>query len=134
MAKDTLKEKEGNQVTENPVTNPKYTEERTPQVGGVSNFRQESGKDVLDTEANQPVRDKEPDASKGTPIKRFFTKEGTPVEPSSVPNGVTPASNVNPDENMRDDVIAVWEYKDASGNTVTHDALKRERESKKRNT
>lgn len=125
--------KEGNDVTQNPVTNPKYSEENTPQVGGVTTFKQtDKSKGIFETEANQPVRDREPDDSKGTPVKRFFTKEGTPVEPTSVPNGVTPASNVNPDENMRDDVVAAWEYKDKDGNTVTHDALKREQESKNR--
>lgn len=119
----------GNKKVSDNVTNPKYSEFDAPQTGGVSSTAAEDG-DLFNTEGSGPVRDKEADPSKGTPVTRFFTKDGTPVEPSTIPTGVTPSNLAGPDANMRDDVVAVVEYIDEGGNTVTHDSLKSKEESK----
>jgi hypothetical protein len=121
----------GNKDAKDNVTNPKYSEFDAPQTGGVSSTPAEGG-DLFNTEGNQPVRDKEADESKGTPVTRFFTKDGTPVEPSTIPTGVTPSNLTGPNADMRDDVVAVVEYIDEGGNTVTHDSLKTKEESKEK--
>lgn len=113
------------------VTNPKYSEFNAPQIGGVSSQGADSEEGIFKNESG-PVRDRQPDSSKGTPVKRFFTKDGTPVEPTTIPTGVTPSNLMPPDENMRDDVVAAWEYLDDGGNVVTQDTLKRQEESKNR--
>ena len=114
------------------VTNPKYSEANTPQIGGVSSQGAVSEAAVFKTTGDQPVRDRQPDQSKGTPVKRFFTKDGTPVEPTTVPTGVTPSNLMPPDENQRDDVFAVWEYLDEGGNLVSHNSLERKQEGEKK--
>lgn len=114
------------------VTNPKYSEFDAPQTGGITSSDPHPNvpKDIFDTGPTGPVRDKEADPSKGTPVTRFFTKDGTPVEPSNLA-GHTPSNLAGPDpEKMRDDVIAVVEYTDEGGNTVTNESLKTAKESK----
>jgi hypothetical protein len=88
--------------------------------------------DPFATSGNEPVRDKTVDESKGTPVTRFFTKDGTPVEPTTVPPAVTPSNLAGQDPDKRDDVVAVVEYIDESGATVTHDSLKAKREADKK--
>lgn len=122
----------GNKDAKDNVTNPKYSEFDAPQVGGVSSKQTAEGASIFDTGDNGPVRDKEADPSKGTPVTRFFTKDGTPVEPSTIPTGVTPSNLAGPDPDMRDDVVAVVEYIDEGGNTVTNDSLKTKEESKEK--
>lgn len=85
-------------------------------------------KDVFDTGANGPVRDRVADESKGTPVARYFTKDGTPVEPASLPGKVTPSNLAGKDLEARPDVVTAIEYIDAGGNTVTHDSLKANKE------
>jgi hypothetical protein len=107
---------------------------KTPAVGGVTDksIAVNLPHDPFATKGSEPVRDKSPDDSKGRPITRFFTKDGTPVEPSSVPPAGTPYHLKGPDpEATRPDVIAVVEYLDEDGNTVTHDSLKAEKDAKK---
>jgi len=98
-------------------------------VGGVTDKQTE---DVFQTSGSEPVRDKSPDDSKGRPVKRFFTKDGTPVEPSSLRPEGTPWAMREPDAqaSAREDVVEVWEYLDADGNTVTHDSAKAAKEDK----
>lgn len=112
------------------VTNPKFSEFDAPQVGGVSSAGADSEEGIF--KSTTVVRDRQPDSSKGTPVKRFFTKDGTPVEPTTVPTGVTPSNLAAPQESMRDDVVAAWEYLDDGGNVVTHDSLKTKEEAKNR--
>lgn len=97
-----------------------------PQTGGVTDKDPSVNvpSDPFATSGDEPVRDKTPDPSKGTPVTRFFTKEGTPVEPSSVEPEGTPFELKGPDPKTRDDVVAVTEYLDESGATVTHNSLK----------
>ena len=87
-------------------------------------------KDVFNTSGSQPVRDKTADESKGTPVTRYFTKDGTPVEPASLP-GQTPSNLAGKELEGRPDVVTAVEYVDGGGNTVTHDSLASEQESKK---
>lgn len=104
-----------------------------PQEGGITTNDEavNTPHDVFKTEGNQPVRDKTPDDSKGTPVKRFFTKDGTPVEPSTVPGAQTPSNLAGHDASKRDDVVEAWEYLDNSGSTVTHDNLAKSKEQSK---
>lgn len=113
------------------VTNPKASV-RAPETGGITDAREDNTPhDPFATSGNEPVRDRKPDASKGIPVTRFFTKDGTPVEPANLP-GQTPSNLAGPDpDKMPDNVIAVVEYKDESGSTVTHDSLKAKEESEK---
>lgn len=113
------------------VTNPKESV-RAPETGGVTDLHEDNiPHEIFATSGNEPVRDRKPDASKGTPVTRFFTKDGTPVEPATVPPAQTPANLAGQDPSKRDDLVAVVEYKDEGGNTVTHDSLKAKRESEK---
>lgn len=105
-----------------------------PQTGGVTSKDEAVNipHDVFATSGSEPVRDKTPDPSKGRPVTRFFTKDGTPVEPSSI-NG-TPGGDfatAGPDPKTRPDVVAATEYLDESGSTVTHDSLKASKEADK---
>lgn len=113
------------------VTNPKFSEFDAPQVGGVSSSGADSEEGLFKNNGGV-VRDRQPDPSKGTPVKRFFTKDGTPVEPTTVPTGVTPSNLQAPDENMRDDVVAAWEYLDDGGNVVTQSSLDSKKEAENR--
>lgn len=116
------------------VTNPKFSEFDAPQTGSVtsSDPNPNTPKDIFATSGSGPVRDKKADPEKGTPVTRYFTKEGTPVEGSNLA-GHTPSNLAGPDpDKMRDDVIEAVEYIDSSGNTVTHDSLKSKEESKER--
>lgn len=115
------------------TSDPKFSEFDAPQTGGVtsSDPNPNTDKDPFATSGNEPIRDREPDESKGTPVTRFFTKEGTPVEPTTVPPAQTPANLAGQDPDKRDDVIAVVEYVDESGATVTHDSLAAKKESDK---
>lgn len=101
------------------------SQDQTPREGGVTDTDTAVNvdSDVFKTEGNQPIRDKSADPSKGTPVKRFFTKDGTPVEPSTVPGAVTPSNLAGHDASKRDDVVEAWEYLNADGSTVTHDNL-----------
>lgn len=103
------------------------------QVGGVTSKPSTNvPESIFDTKGNQPVRDKEADPSKGTPVTRYFTKDGTPVEPSSINASGAPFALKGPDVSTRpDEVIAVTEYTDELGNTVTHDSLKAKKEAAK---
>lgn len=114
-----------------PITNPKASPAVQPQTGGVTSKAEPNvPHDIFNTSGSEPVRDKEADESKGTPVTRYFTKDGTPVEPSTLA-GFTPSNLAGPDpDKMRDDVIPVVEYTDEGGSTVTHDSLKAKRESK----
>lgn len=116
------------------ATDPK-TSVRAPETGGVTDkdTAVNTPHDVFATSGSEPVRDKKPDPSKGIPVTRFFTKDGTPVEPSTVPAAQTPSNLAGQDPSKRDDVIAAVEYKDESGATVTHDSLKGKREADKAN-
>lgn len=102
-----------------------------PRTGGVTDTDKSTNvpHSPFDTSGDEPVRDREPDSSKGTPVTRFFTKDGTPVEPTTVPAAVTPANLAGQDPDKRDDIVAVVEYLDESGNTVTHNSLKASKES-----
>lgn len=101
---------------------------KTPMVGGVTD-KQTNG--VFGTTGGEPVRDKTADDSKGRPVTRFFTEDGTPVEPSSISPSSTPYALQAPDpEVTRPDVIEAVEYVDEDGNTVTHDSLKASKGSK----
>lgn len=118
------------------VTNPKYSEFDAPQTGGVatSDPNPNTVKDIFNTGATGVVRDRQPDESKGTPVKKYFTKDGTPVEPSTLA-GVTPSNLAGPDpDKMRDDVVEAFEYIDEGGNAVTHDSLKTRQEAEKKST
>lgn len=97
-----------------------------PQVGGVTSKPSDNvPEEILKTSGNEPVRDKKADPKKGTPVTRFFTKEGTPVEPSSINASGSPFALSGPDPATRpDDVVAVTEYEDENGNPVTHNSLK----------
>lgn len=98
---------------------------RHAQGGGITSKPEDnSPHDVFNTSGGEPVRDKEADPSKGIPITRYFTKDGTPVEPTTA---ITYPSAAEPV--LRDDVIAVVEYQDEGGNTVTHDSLKASKEN-----
>lgn len=128
--KDNTTNKKSGSDSDQVVTNPKFSDFNAPQVGGVSGSGADNEQGIFrDTNV---VRDRQPDPSKGTPVKRFFTKDGTPVEPTTVPTGVTPSNLAAPDENMRDDVVAAWEYLDDGGNVVTQDSLKTKQEAKNR--
>jgi len=109
------------------VTNPKASDPKTPQVGGVTN--KETDK-IFNTSGSEPVRDRTADKSKGTPVTRYFTKDGTPVEPSTVPPAKTPANLAGFDASKRDDLVEAVEYIDENGSTVTNDSLKAKSESK----
>jgi hypothetical protein len=98
-------------------------------TGGVTD--KEVAGTVFSTSGSEPVRDKTVDESKGTPVTRYFTKDGTPVEPSTVPPAVTPANLSGFDHTKRDDIVAAVEYIDESGATVTHDSLKAAKEAEK---
>lgn len=113
------------------ASEPKSDDART---GGVTTSTVDTeGGDIFATSGNQPVRDKVADESKGTPVSRFFTKDGTPVEPTTIPTGVTPSNLAGPNPGTRDDVIGVVEYVDpVTGATVTHDNLKAKREAEKK--
>ena len=108
-------------------TDPKASEFDAPRTGGVTNKQTDS---IFGTSGNEPVRDKTPDTSKGTPVTRFFTKDGTPVEPTTVPAAQTPANLAGFDASKRDDIVEAVEYVDESGATVTHDSLKADKENK----
>ena len=98
-----------------------------PQVGGVTTKSEDNiPHDIFDTKGSEPVRDRKADPSKGTPVTRYFTKDGTPVEPSTVPPAVTPSNLAGFDASKRDDLVEVVEYLDEGGNTVTHDNLKKD--------
>jgi hypothetical protein len=118
--------------SDKPMTNTKQ-EVVQPQTGGVTNAVKDTNTphDPFATTGNEPVRDREPDTSKGTPVTRFFTRDGTPVEPSTVPPAVTPSNLAGQDPDKRDDVVAVVEYLDESGSTVTHDSLAARKEEEK---
>lgn len=104
-----------------------------PQTGGVTSKDDPANvpHDVFATSGSQPVRDRTADPSKGTPVTRFFTKEGTPVEPSSLPpaKDVVDYATAGPSADSRDDVVAAVEYIDESGAPVTHDSLKAKQEA-----
>lgn len=101
---------------------------KTPMTGGVSD-KQTDG--VFGTSGGEPVRDRTPDDSKGRPVTRFFTEDGTPVEPSSIPPAGAPYALRGPQpEVTRPDVVAAVEYVDEDGNTVTHDSAKAAKDSK----
>lgn len=109
-----------------PMPNKNDSTKTTPMTGGVTDHDEapNSPHDPFATSGNEPVRDKTPDASKGTPVTRYFTKDGTPIEPSSLPEH-TPSSLAGPDmDKIGDDVVAAVEYLDEDGSTVTHDSLK----------
>lgn len=92
--------------------------------GPTTNAEDNTPHDVFNTSGNEPVRDKVADPNKGIPVTRYFTKDGTPVEPSSVPH-------IDGDDRkprQRDDVIEVVEYEDKEGSVVTHDSLKARQE------
>lgn len=101
-------------------------QDQTPREGGITtnDTPVNSPSDVFSTEGNKPVRDKSPDGSKGTPVKRFFTKDGTPVEPSTVPGAVTPSNLSGHDASKRPDIVEAWEYLGKDGSTLTNDGLK----------
>lgn len=125
--KDTSKDtdtKDGENVE---TSDPKFSQYDAPQTGGVTDAVKDTNTphDPFATSGDEPVRDRKPDPSKGTPVTRFFTKDGTPVEPTTVPPARTPANLAGQDPDKRDDVIAVVEYLDESGNTVTHNSLKK---------
>ena len=83
-----------------------------------------SESELFNTKDNEPVRDRKPDYSKGEPVTRYFTKDGTPVEPSSLPPAVTPSNLAGFDLSKREDVVEVIEYLDKdTGEVVTHDHL-----------
>lgn len=97
-----------------------------PQTGGVTSKDEaiNTPHDVFATSGSEPVRDREVDKSKGTPVTRYFTKDGTPVEPSNLP-GPTPSNLAGPDpDKIPDDIITAVEYMDEGGSVVTHDSLK----------
>lgn len=97
-----------------------------PQTGGVTSKDTKINipHDVFDTKGSEPVRDRVADPSKGTPVTRFFNKDGTPREPSNLA-GPTPSNLAGPDpDKVPDDVITAVEYLDEGGSTVTHDTLK----------
>lgn len=94
---------------------------KTPMTGGVTDKETDN---VFNTSGGEPVRDRTADKSKGKPVTRFFTKDGTPVEPSSVEPSGTPYALKGGDPSTRDDVVAAVEYLDEDGSTVTHDSLK----------
>lgn len=100
-------------------------QDKTPREGGITDTDTSVNvpNDVFSTEGNQPVRDKTADPSKGTPVKRFFTKDGTPVEPATVPGAATPANLAGHDASKRPDVVEAYEYLNEDGSTVTHDNL-----------
>jgi len=133
MAKDnkTTSSKTTTNASEE-ATNPKFSQFDAPQTGGVSPA-DTSGEGVFNTAGNEPVRDKTADPNKGTPVTRFFTKDGTPVEPTTVPPAVTPANLAGQDASKRDDVVAAVEYLDDSGAVLTHDSLKAKQEADKAN-
>ena len=104
-----------------------------PQVGGVTPKDEaiNTPHDVFATSGAEPVRDRKPDPSKGTPVTRFFTKDGTPVEPTTLP-GFTPSNLAGPDpDKIPEDIISATEYLDEAGSVVTHDSLKAAKESNK---
>lgn len=106
-------------------TSPKSAPAVQPRTGGVTTKQEDNiPHDIFNTSGSEPIRDRTPDASKGTPVTRFFTKDGTPVEPATVPPAKTPANLAGPDASKRDDIVEVVEYVDEGGNTVTHDSLK----------
>lgn len=97
------------------------------QTGGVTSKDEaiNTPHDPFATSGSEPVRDRKADPSKGTPVTKFFTKDGTPVEPSNLP-GPTPSNLAGPDrDKIPDDIVAAVEYVDESGATVTHDSLKK---------
>lgn len=93
-----------------------------PRTGGISPKQTE---DVFGTTGNEPVRTKTADESIGTPVKRYFTKDGTPVEPSTVPPAVTPANLSGFDASKRPDIVEAFEYLDETGGVVTHENRKK---------
>lgn len=101
--------------------NAKDHKDKPPMVGGVTDKDTDG---IFNTSGSEPVRDRTPDESKGQPVKRFFTKDGTPVEPSSLKPEGTPYHLKNPTAEDREDVIEAWEYLDADGAAVTHDSVK----------
>lgn len=117
MADSTKKDDTGRSPSD-----PKFSKE-APQVGGISPAASDNG-DVFNTSGSQPVRDRTADPKKGQPVTRYFTKDGTPVEPSTVPPAVTPSNLAGFDASKRDDLVEVVEYLDEGGNVVTHDSLK----------
>lgn len=110
-------------------TDPKFSDHDAPMTGGITSKHEDNiPHNVFNTEGNQPVRDKVADESKGTPVTRYFTKDGTPVEPSTVPPAATPSNLQGFDASKRDDIVAVVEYVDEAGSTVTHDMLESNKE------
>lgn len=105
------------------------TDSKTPMVGGVTDKETDS---VFSTSGGEPVRDRKPDDSKGQPVTRFFTKDGTPVEPSSVQPAGAPYELSGPSPSTRPDVVAAVEYLDEDGSTVTHDSLKATKDAEKK--
>jgi|SRR5688572_26046943 len=106
-----------------------------PQTGGVTSkdTGADSAADLFATKGSEPVRDRKPDPSKGTPVTRYFKKDGTPLEPSNL-SGPTPSNLAGPDpDKIPDDVVEVVEYLDEAGSTVTHDSLKGEQDEVARN-
>lgn len=104
-----------------------------PQTGGVTskNTSTPSEANIFNTKGNEPVRDRKADPSKGQPVTRYFTKDGTPVEPSSINgNPSKDFATAGPDPSTRDDVVTAVEYVDETGATVTHDNLKAKHDNK----
>lgn len=105
-----------------------------PKSGGVTHHdpnpnTPKSEDELFNTSGNEPVRDRKADPKKGFPVTRWFTKDGTPVEPGSIP--VTKFDE-EPDLEARPDVVAVVEYTNAEGDTITHDMLKKQHEDEAR--
>ena len=125
MAKDTAKSDSAADKRTDTATGD------APQTGGVTSHDESVNvpHDVFATSGSEPVRDKTADESKGTPVTRYFTKDGTPVEPSTLPPNKTPA-NLAGFDHEKADVIAAVEYVDENGSTVTHDSLKAAKERK----
>lgn len=96
-----------------------------PMTGGVTSqdTSPNVANDVFDTSGSEPVRDKTADPAKGQPVTRYFTKEGTPVEPSSIKPSGSAYEMSAPDPATRADVVAAVEYLDETGSPVTHDSL-----------
>lgn len=101
---------------------------KTPVTGGVTDKDDNPNqpKSPYETSGSEPVRDKKVDETKGRPVTRFFTKDGTPVEPSTIPRNYKGEFDLS----ARPDVVPVVEYLNEDGSTLTHDGLKQQEKAK----